>query len=128
MNWKHDLGLLILRVGVAGLMITHGYDKLAQFSAMSAHFPDPLGVGNSVSLALTVFAEFFCALALILGLFTRYVSLPLIITMGVAALMIHGSDPLSKKEPALLYLIPFVALSLLGAGKYSLDGLLGRNK
>ena len=35
-----------------------------------------------------------------------------------------GSDPLGDKELALLYLICFAAVALLGPGKWSLDGAL----
>lgn len=66
-------------------------------------------------------AEFFCSILLILGLGTRIVLIPLIIAMTVVAFMVHGSDPLSEKESALLFLIPFLTLFITGPGKYSLD-------
>jgi uncharacterized membrane protein YphA (DoxX/SURF4 family) len=44
-----------------------------------------------------------------------------IIAMGVAAFMIHGGDPLGKKELALLYFSAYFAIATLGPGKYSLD-------
>ena len=116
-----------MRVG-AGLMMAfgHGWGKLIGFGARSGQFADPLGVGSPVSLGLTVFAEFFCSLALVLGLFTRGAVIPLMVTMLVAALVIHGDDPWGKKELALLYLASFAALFIAGPGKYSLDRLLSR--
>ena len=128
---SHDplssLGLLILRVLVGGFMLfAHGWPKLAGFSAKSGGFPDPLGIGSAPSLTLAVFAEVVCALALMLGIFTRAAAVPLLITMLVAAFLVHGSDPFQKKEFALLYAIPFLALILTGAGKHSLDAKLKR--
>jgi len=41
--------------------------------------------------------------------------------MLVAAGMVHLSDPFGKKEKALLYLAMFIAIILLGPGKYSID-------
>jgi putative oxidoreductase len=98
------IGLLILRVGIVFTMAyLHGFPKLTGYSQMSGSFPDPLGLGSGISMALVIFAEFFCSLALALGLFTRLASIPLITTMGVAFFMFHASDPLSKKELPLIY-------------------------
>ncbi len=101
-------------------MVAHGWGKLTRFNELSAQFPDPLGVGPVFSLGLCIFAEFFCAGLITFGFFTRFAVIPLIINMGVAALVIHGADPFQKKEMALLYLAAFVAIGLLGPGKYSL--------
>jgi len=56
-----------------------------------------------------------------LGLLTRMAVVPLIITMLVAAFVIHGGDPFKKMESALLYLIPFIVIFWQGAGKFSID-------
>lgn len=85
-------------------------------------FPDPLGVGEALSLALTVFAEFFCALFVVIGLFTRQAVLPLIITMLVAIFVMHWGDSFAKKELAILYLIPYIILFFMGSGAWSVDG------
>ena len=88
-------------------------------------FGDPIGLGPEMSLILVAFAESLCALLVILGLGTRWATIPLIITMGVAALVHHAADPFSNKEKPLLFMIVFVVLLLTGSGKYSLDrGLL----
>ena len=124
-----NFGLLILRLGF-GLLITfsHGWEKLMNFTEKAAHFPDPLGIGGSISLGLTVFAEVFCGIAIAVGLLTRLSTIPLIIMMLVAIFVIHGDDPFGKKEFALLYLIPFVALMFTGPGRFSLDWILFGNK
>ena len=120
-----SLGLLLLRVSVGGMMLcAHGWGKLTNFAAKHATFPDPLGIGSSLSMALATAAEAFCALAIVVGLATRWAALPLMITMLVAALIVHGADPWAKKEFALLYFFPFAALFLAGPGRYSLDGYL----
>ena len=120
-----DLGLLVLRVGLAALLIgLHGWGKLAAYGDKAGSFPDPLGVGGPVSMALAVFAEFFCAIAVMLGLATRLALIPLVIMFVVAAALVHGGDPLQAREPALLYLIPFVVLFLTGPGRFSVDGCL----
>ena len=117
-----DLGLLLLRVVGGGLMaLLHGWPKLQGFADKADTFPDPLGLGSLISLILVVFAEFFCALLVTLGLFTRAFTLPLIITMLVAVFITHGADPLAKKELALIYLAIYSTILFAGAGKYSLN-------
>lgn len=117
-----DLGLLLLRLVSGGTMLwQHGLKKMTNFSQYSTQFPDPFEVGQAASLGLVVFAEFFCAGLLILGLFSRLALMPLIITMAVAFFIIHGDDPFEKKELALLYLGIFSALFLTGSGRYSMQ-------
>ena len=121
------VGLLLLRIGAGGFMLAfHGWGKLVNFGDRWGKFGDPIGLGPEASLILTVFAEFFCSLALILGLFTRAAAIPLLITMLVVAGIVHADDPWNKKEFALLYAIPFLTLMLTGGGKYSLDVKLFR--
>ncbi len=116
-----DIGLLILRLSIGGMMLfCHGWGKLSGFSELSTKFPDPLGVGSALSLSLAIGAEVFCSIAIILGVGTRLATIPLIITMLVAAFMVHGDDPWAKKEFALLYLFPFLALLFTGPGRYAL--------
>src|SRR6478735_5942827 len=80
----------ILRVGVGSLMmIQHGLDKLMHFAQKAPKFADPFHIGSTTSLALVVFAEFFCAAFLVLGLFTRLACIPLVIAMGTALFYVH---------------------------------------
>ncbi len=124
-----SLGLLLLRVAVGGMMLVgHGWGKLTSFADKSATFPDPLGIGSPLSMALATGAEFLCSLAVIFGFATRWAAVPLMVTMLVAAFIIHAADPWTKKEFALLYFVPFATLFLAGAGRYSLDALLLNKK
>ena len=118
-----DLALFILRVGSAGMMMTHGWNKLMNFQDKSVSWPDPLHVGHSVSLGMTVFAELFCAGFLLLGLFSRLALVPLIFLMAVAVFVIHAGDSFGDKEHAVLFLVPYIVLFLTGPGIYSLDSI-----
>ncbi len=123
-----DVILLLLRITFGGLMlVNHGWGKMGKFFADAPiKFGDPLGIGMEATLGLAVFSEVICAGLLVFGLFTRWAAIPLVVTMLVAVLIVHGADPLAKKEMAILYLIPYFALAWKGAGQYSLDYLLGR--
>jgi putative oxidoreductase len=117
--------ILFFRIIIGAFMLTHGYSKLLYlFSGEEIEFLDFLGIGLKASLALAVFAEFFCSILIIIGLGTRWATIPLIVTMIVAAFIAHGADPFGKKEMALLYLSSYIVLLFLGSGKFSLDGLI----
>ena len=120
-----DAALLIARVGIGLLMLTHGIPKLMMLlSDAPVQFPPVMNMSNELSLGLAVFAEVFCSLFIIGGLGTRLAAIPLITTMLVAAFYIHAADPFTKQEPALQYLLVYIILLLAGSGRYSVDGLL----
>lgn len=124
-----NLGILFLRICAGGAMLVHGIPKLQTLlQGGEIKFFDFLGLGPTLSLVLTVFAEVVCAVLLIIGVVTRWASIPLIITMLVAAFMVHLNDPYSTKEMSLLYLVLFIFFLIVGGGKFSIDGLLKKEK
>lgn len=121
-----NAGMLVLRLGMGGLMMKHGYDKLVHFSQYKSQFINFLGIGQGTSLALVIFAEFFCALFILLGLFTRLATIPVIIVMCVALFKAHNSDFLGEGEMATLFLAGYLTLLFVGPGKISVDGMMGK--
>ncbi len=117
-----NLELLILRVGFSGLMLTHGIPKINLLFENPIEFADPIGVGATTSLILTLIGEVLAPILVLIGFKTKWAALPVIITMAVAAFVVHLSDPIGVKEKALLYLIGFIVIFLAGPGKYSVDG------
>ncbi|MDA0729255.1 MAG: DoxX family protein [Bacteroidetes bacterium] len=136
MNWKEnlpDVGLLLLRVVPSGLMMTHGWPKMNRLidqwgSEEGVKFFNFLGLGPEVSLVLTVLAELVAPALMVVGWKTRWAALPAAFTMGVAAFVVHGGDPLGDKEMALLYGVAFSAVGLLGGGAWSVDGWLDNRR
>ena len=118
--------LLLLRLGLGILMMNHGYDKLMHFSTMQNKFMNFMGIGTSASLALLVFAEFFCSLFLVMGLFTRFAAIPLIIATSVMVFKAHNGDVFGDGETAALYLTGYLVLLLVGPGPVSVDQLIGK--
>lgn len=118
-----DISLLLLRLVFGGFMlINHGWGKMIKlFTGDPTKFADPIGLGAPISLGLTTFAEVLCAFLLVIGLFTRWAAIPLIITMFVAVFVVHIDDPLSKMEMGLMYLTAYMVLAISGPGWYSLD-------
>lgn len=121
-----NAGMLLFRFGIGVLMINHGYDKLVHFSQMQKDFVNFLGLGQTISLCMVVFAEFFCSLFLILGLFTRLSAIPLLIAMCVALFKAHNSEIFGLGEKAALYLCAYLLILILGPGKISVDGMSGK--
>jgi putative oxidoreductase len=120
-----DLWLLALRVLTSAFMFTHGLPKFYKLmQGGEIQFGDPIGLGPVASLSLAVFAEVICSTFILIGLGTRIATLPLMITMSVAAFIAHADDPFRQKEAALLYLLLYITLAVLGSGKYSVDQLL----
>lgn len=124
-NTLNDLWLLIFRVTVAVFFMTHGLPKLNRLlDGNGSTFPDPLGVGNNLSLVLAVLGEFVAPLLIIPGLLTRLAAIPAAITMAVAAFIVHAGDPFRDIESALLFLACFLTILILGPGRFSIDHLI----
>jgi putative oxidoreductase len=122
-----DFAVLFIRVSIASLMLTHGLPKLANLlSGEPVVFASVFGMSQTLSLSLAVFAEVFCSILILIGLGTRFAAIPLIITMAIAAFYIHAADPFSTKEMAVLYLLGFFFVLIVGGGKYSLDNIIAK--
>ena len=131
-----SLGLLFLRVCTGLMMLLgHGLGKIEKFADKKDSFPVPdffplKYMSPPVSLMATIGAEVGCSVLIIFGLATRPAAFIFAFTMTIAAFHIHGSGPWflgggdGPKEPALLYLIPAVAILLAGAGQYSIDATI----
>ena len=117
----YDSALALLRIVFSLLMMTHGWSKLERILDGNLNFGDPLGLGSTLSLYLVTFAELVAPIFIIVGFKTRIMALITSFAMAVAAFIAHGADPLAKKEMALLYLVGFLSVSLMGAGRYSID-------
>jgi putative oxidoreductase len=120
-----NIALLILRL-VAGIwMLQHGYEKLTHFDKTADGMINFLGMGQKASTVLVIFSEFFCSCFLIFGLFTRFATIPLIITMVVAMWKFHHNDYLGEGDIS-LFIACYLAILLLGPGKISIDGMISK--
>ncbi|CAN8139968.1 putative oxidoreductase [uncultured Thiomicrorhabdus sp.] len=90
------LAPLLLRLYLAPIFMQAGWNKLANFSETAEWFGNPeWGLGlpfPELMTALAGGAEFFGGIALIIGLAVRWFSIPLMITMIVAAITVHWSN------------------------------------
>ncbi len=121
-----DWALLALRIFVGLGMLTHGFPKLMMLLTGKIEFINFFGIGQKTSLILAVFAEIFCSLFVLMGLFTRFTVVPLIITMLVAVFIVHANQSFSKQEMALLYLFHYLIIFVAGPGNFSIDRMITR--
>lgn len=125
-NAGFNFGMLVLRVVLGILLASHGYSKLISFSTLRYKFMNFLHMGSTVSLSLVIFAELFCSIFLILGLFTRFAVIPIIIAMGVVVFVATHGEILGKGEQGAMYLAASITILFCGPGKISVDGMIGK--
>ncbi|HET6243306.1 MAG TPA: DoxX family protein [Bacteroidia bacterium] len=92
------LWILFFRISISTFMLTHGLPKLSKLMSGDYEFADPLGIGMITSLVLASFSEAICSIFILFGAFTKIATIPPIITMAVAAFIVHQFDPFSKKD------------------------------
>ncbi|MBY4678539.1 HvfX family Cu-binding RiPP maturation protein [Marinobacterium arenosum] len=87
------LAPLLLRLYLAPVLMQAGYNKLMHFEDTAAWFGNPdWGLGlpmPELMAALAAGTEFFGGILLLVGLAVRWISIPLMVTMVVAAVTVH---------------------------------------
>ena len=124
---QEDLGKLILRVTVGGLLLLHGMHKLlngiAPIKAMVAAHGLPDAISYGVYLG-----EIVGPVMVILGLFSRIGAGLIVVNMIMAVVLsgasLVGLNPMGGLglELEAFYLFGALSVALLGAGRYSIAG------
>lgn len=117
-----DLILLVFRVLIcASLIYVHGIPKITDIEAEIANIPDPFGFGKESAAILAIFANIVCPVLIILGLFSRLATLPILAVTLTGLFIVHGSDPAKVRDVPYMYSVAFGLLFMLGPGKLSID-------
>ncbi len=119
-----DSAVLFMRIFIGAMMLTHGIGKLQNYNAIVNSFPDPFGIGSAVSFTLITFAEVICSVLIIMGLFTRLATLPLIFGMFVATFIAFPDKSFAEGELSFVYMGIYIMLLISGGGKYAIDAML----
>lgn len=125
-DWAFNIAMLLLRASAGAVIIPHGYDKLIHFAENKDSFMNFMGIGHTLSYSLVLFAEFFCGMFVVLGLFTRLAVIPLVISMSVVVFKVNHGNVFGRNAEATLLLACFIAILLCGPGKASADGLINK--
>jgi putative oxidoreductase len=111
------LALLLLRLVLGAIMIAHGYHKV--FGGFHHHMEMVASLGLPRWMAyLSAGTEFFGGVAIVLGLFTRFFSLAILIEMSVAIWKVHFKNglmgPAGFEFPLALAAIAFTLMCFDG--------------
>ena len=146
-----DIALLVLRLSGLVLAFAHGWQKVTMLA--SGNFDDFISRVEALGFPMpeafawaAALAEFAGGLAIALGIVTRIAAAFAAFTMFVAAFLRHrvllqifgwlGAasypeevvDSWGNPERAVLFMLIFIALVILGGGRFSLDRLVRRKK
>jgi putative oxidoreductase len=121
-----NIALLLIRIVFGVYTMMSGYEKMVHYTELKSQFLNFLGMGMSFSLILAIFAEFFCGLFVLIGLFTRLATIPILILFSVAIYKVHHLSLLTDAKNATLYFCAFLLILLVGPGKASVDGFSGK--
>ena len=122
-----DLGLVLLRLSVGGLMLFHGVHKLLGGVGMIGDMLAQIGLPSFIAYG-ALFAEVVASLMIVVGVWTRAAAAVMVGNMIVAILMAHlghifSLDPMTGGwaiELPMLYLLGAAALCFTGGGKYAI--------
>ena len=119
-----SFGLLILRISIGTMLIHHGYEKTADIQNFADAFVRPIGLPFPIlSSYIAAYSEIYGSWLVIVGLFTRFASLSIVGTIGVAiyhAIVTAGFN-IYLLELLILYMGGSLCILLLGSGDFALD-------
>lgn len=127
-----DFPLLFIRLILAYGFFKPAMMKIKDIGAIaqwfeSIHIPLP-----TLNAYLATGTEILGVILLTLGLFSRFISIPLIVTMIVAIVTVHWENGFEAGENGfeipLYYIIMLFTLIVYGSGRISLDHLFLKNK
>jgi len=123
-----DIGKLVLRLTLGGLILLHGISKLQNFQAATAGITKQVvAAGLPEFVAYGVYAgEVLAPVLLILGIFSRVGGIIVVINMVFALFLVHSQQffMLTKTggwqlELQFFYLLCGVVVTLIGSGRYA---------
>lgn len=122
-----DLGLFLVRLGLAVVFIVHGIGKFANMAGSTAFFAG-LGLGE-LFVYLVGIVEILGGLAMLLGIWTRIAGWGLALVMLFAIILVKGALGFSGGyEFDLVLLLTSLAVSFMGPGNFTVEKWMGRGE
>ena len=124
-----DVGILVARILMPILFISAGWGKISEYAG-TQQYMEAMGVPGFM-LPLVILLELGGGLAIVLGLFTRSLSVLLAGFTLMAAFIFHYQP--AEQMQMLMFMKNvsvaggFLALAAAGAGAFSVDARLGKN-
>ena len=123
-----DLGLLLLRWVTGAFLIYQSHDNVVSAERMlefEKFLAEASFVRPAVMAPLSVWFQFVCGIAFILGLLTRWAGLITAFNFTVAVWMVHWAQTFPEWWPALILVFLGILFATMGAGRYALDAWIG---
>lgn len=124
LNLNADIGLLALRIFI-GLRLIYGvvdnifsWEKMLEFAGFLKINGFPLPIFSAV---LSVYAQFLCAILILVGYKARFAAAILAFNFIVAMIMVHLKDSIEVMTPALAMLFISITLLFTGAGRWAIE-------
>ena len=124
------LPLLVTRICLGGLFLSTGWGKVHDLGKVARFFTE-LGIpAPAFNAALVGYSELICGALLLVGLASRFATIPLLTTMIVALATakqseLHGiTDLFGQVE--FTYSCMLLVVMVLGPGAASVDGIIAR--
>jgi putative oxidoreductase len=118
---RADVALCWLRItGCLMLLAVHGIPKALHFQHELGVIEDPFGLGSLLTLSLAIFAEVLCPVFIILGVLTRWATLPILFLLAVSVIWVHPEWSLGEGQFAWLLMIVFSTILIAGPGRLAL--------
>ncbi|WP_026995003.1 DoxX family protein [Flectobacillus major] len=127
-NTQQAIVLLCFRVLLSlELIVVHGLKKLGIPNGVAEVIPNPYNMPLWINENIALAANLICPILVILGLFTRLATLPILAVTLSGYFIVHGHDSLLVRDIPFMYSLCFLFLTFTGAGKYSLDTIIAKN-
>lgn len=128
LNNSADIPLLAMRLVLAYGFFGPASMKISDVEAISEWFSS-IGIpAPTLNAYLATYTELLGSIFLVLGFATRFISIPLIITMLVAINTVHWTNGFEAAENGfeipLYYIVMLTTLFFTGPGRLSMDHLL----
>ena len=126
-----EFGVIFIRL-IVGFHLIYGtqdnvfsYARMEEFAGFlsARNVPFPL-----FSAFLSAYAQFVCGILFIVGLWTRYAAVVMIINFVAALIIAHVGDTYPNMFPALMMLAAACFFLLHGAGRLSVESMLKRRE
>lgn len=119
-----DHTLLALRLLTGAFLVHEVWDnivsaeRMQEFADFLTQFGFPM---PEVMAPLSVWVQFACGLALILGLLTRWAGALLFVNFTVAVIMVHWAEPFRGWWPAIVLVFLGAHFAAAGSGRFGFD-------
>ena len=127
MNYMNrDLGLLLIRLGLATIFIYHGWGKFSNLEGTTAFFAS---LGLSVYFPyLVATVELLGGLAMLVGIKARLAGALLAVVMVFAIYLVKWAKGFGGYEFDFMLLLSSLGIFFAGSGRYTVRMLMGQNQ